>query len=128
MSLTLDFQRSSSLDPREHAVNYGIELINVRFADDPVVHVDRIRAGIPRILIDQYVDAAMRHAFVQDLGADGWFAEIKGFEGVYGDGATHDAAVEELEAALPGWVELKLSAGSAVPDINGFSLPRPPAG
>lgn len=94
----------------------------------PVVHVDRIEVGIPRLLVDQYVDAAMRHAFVQDLGADGWFAEIKGFKGVYGDGATRAAAIDDLRDALPGWVEFKLASGAEVPDINGFSLPRHAAG
>lgn len=73
-------------------------------------------------LIRLYAAAARRHARTEDLGDDGWFAEVVGLEGVYGQGETRDEAEAELEVAIVAWVEIKLQHGQPVPPMDGIEF------
>lgn len=91
------------------------------------VEVERV-AGLPLQLVASYAYAAVRHARVSQIEDGLWFAEIAGFEGVWGEGSSPAMAEADLLASIPGWVELKLEAGDTVPSIDGFDLNLPLAG
>lgn len=95
--------------------------ISMLEADHPGVDVERI-AGVPVQMMHAYAQAVVRHARAHQLDADQWFADVVGFEGVWGEGSDEEMAIADLLAAIPEWAALKLSAGGRVPVIEGFDV------
>lgn len=87
----------------------------------PLVDVELI-AGVPKQMLHDYAEAAVRHARSQEIEPGQWFAEILGFQGLWGEGSTLEMAELDLLAAVPGWVELRIKAGGRVPELDGFDL------
>lgn len=85
-------------------------------------------AGVPKQMMHDYALAAVRHARVIKIEDELYFAEIVGFEGVWGEGSNPEIAEADLLAAIPGWAELKKAAGDVLPDVEGFSINLPLAG
>jgi predicted RNase H-like HicB family nuclease len=54
-----------------------------------------------------------------------WFAEIDGFEGVWGNGDTVEDCRTDLLEALEEWVILKLQDGEQLPVVDGVAIKVP---
>lgn len=73
-------------------------------------------------MLTAYMDAAMRRAEFEDLGAEGWFGGIPGLDGVWASGASPEAVRTELRGVLEGWILLGLRLGHALPVVDGIEL------
>jgi len=62
-----------------------------------------------RKLLDDYKKSAMRRANLKQLEDGAWFADLPGFPGVWGDGASPEAALATLEEVLAEWLALKIA-------------------
>lgn len=78
--------------------------------------------GLPSFLVDAYAMAALRHAIVQLLEDDSYFASVVNLQGVWGSGSTPQIALEDLRQSIPGWVDLHRNRGIEIPAIDGFDL------
>lgn len=88
---------------------FGAELVRTKY--------------VPGNLFDRYIEAAMRKALTSNLEDGTVFAEIPGFEGVWGNGATEEDALIDLRAALPDWVLLKIETSDRdLPTISNIDL------
>lgn len=73
--------------------------------------------------MSQYIKGAMRRARYEILSDDGTFyGEIPGFEGVYANAPTLEAARDELEEVLEEWILFRVSRTLPVPEVDGISL------
>lgn len=89
---------------------------------DGIVSTDDVE-GIPRPLVDLYVDIAVRHALVREVDPGVWVATVAGLEGAWGDGESPDDAVSELREAIVGWVAVKRRVGATdIPLMEGIDL------
>jgi predicted RNase H-like HicB family nuclease len=76
-----------------------------------------------KLMIRQYIDAAMRQAKYEILAEDStYYGEIPGLEGVYANAASLEACRDELEEVLEEWVLFRISRSLAVPVIDGRTL------
>lgn len=74
-------------------------------------------------MLSQYIKGAMRRARYEILSDDGTFyGEIPGFEGVYANAPTLEAARDELEEVLEEWILFRVSRTLPVPEVDGISL------
>jgi predicted RNase H-like HicB family nuclease len=73
-------------------------------------------------MLTEYLQAAMRHAEYEDLGAEGWFGHIPGFDGLWANGATHEDTQQELRSTLEDWVLLGVRLGHRLPVAEGIDL------
>lgn len=90
-------------------------------AQTPRFHADRV-GDLPGQLVHAYADSAVRHARAEQLDDDLWFASVFGLQGVWGEGSSAHAAIEELRQAIPGWVAIRREIKAEIPPIEGFDL------
>lgn len=88
--------------------------------------ITRSDRPLPEQLIDRYVMLAVRLADCEELeDRSGWFASVRGFDGVYGEGETESAAVDDLHSSMRGWVVLKMARRHGdIPLVAGIDLNR----
>lgn len=74
-------------------------------------------------MLTQYISGAMHHAQYKILSDDGtFFGNIPGFEGVWSNAATLEAARDELEEVLEEWILFRVSRNLLVPEVDGIRL------
>ena len=74
-------------------------------------------------MFSEYVEAAIRRAVYRQLEDETFFAEIPGFEGVWGNGGSIEDCRTDLRDALEGWLVLGLwEKDEALPVVDGLSL------
>ena len=75
--------------------------------------------GDPRrtMMLLRYCEAALHCAQYKILDDGTWFAEIDGFQGLWGNGATVESCRKDLLEALEDWLMLKLADGDPIPAI-----------
>jgi predicted RNase H-like HicB family nuclease len=72
--------------------------------------------------IVQYCESAIQQAQYKHLEDETWFAEIDGFQGVWGNGDTVEDCRRDLLEALEAWLILKLQDGDSLPVVNGIEI------
>ena len=77
-------------------------------------------------ILTEYIRAAMAQAKYESLGVEGFRGEIPRLQGLWGQGKTHQACLLDLQAALEGWIVIRLVSGIPVPAIEGVELPLDP--
>ena len=80
------------------------------------------------IMFIEYMNKAMEKAEYKQLEDGTWFAEIPGFEGVWGNGKTVEEACKDLWEVLEEWILLKIHDGDVLPVMGGIELKIAPAG
>jgi len=73
-------------------------------------------------MLNEYIEKAMEKAEYKKLSDGSWFADIPGFEGVWGNGRTVEEARNELKEVLEEWILLKIRDGDPIPDIEGIEI------
>ena len=73
-------------------------------------------------MIQEYVDAALRHADYQKLPDASWFAAVPGLDGAWANAATVEACRAELRDVLEEWLLLKLRDDDDIPPIDGVKV------
>ncbi len=69
-------------------------------------------------ILATYRKQALKLATVESLGGgEGYVARIPGFRGLMGTGATKKEALQDVEKALEGWIELALKRGIGLPAV-----------
>lgn len=63
---------------------------------------------MPMQLIARYAKAAARRAVPEQLEDGSWYAEIRGFPGVWAQGDSEEAVVNEIEEVVLDWTLLKI--------------------
>src|SRR3990172_8327299 len=66
--------------------------------------------SVPGQLFDRYINAAMKRTMEESLEDGSIFVEIRGLEGVWGRGPSHEDALRDLKEALHDWLLLKIEA------------------
>lgn len=78
---------------------------------------------ILRTMLTAYLQAAMRKAKYEILdGADGFYGEIPGFQGVWANAKTLEECREQLAGALETWILFRVSRGMKVPTVGRHKL------
>ncbi|MGL5941444.1 MAG: type II toxin-antitoxin system HicB family antitoxin [Waterburya sp.] len=67
------------------------------------------------MILVKYCEKVLQQAKYKTLEDSTWFAEIDGFEGVWGNGDTVENCRTDLLKALEEWVILKLQDGEQLP-------------
>ena len=76
-----------------------------------------------RVMLTDYIQAAMRRARYKILPEDGsFYGEIPGLEGVWAQAATLEACRDELKDVLEEWILLSLAKNLPIPTIDGIDL------
>jgi len=70
----------------------------------------------------EYIEKALQKAEYKKLNDGSWFAEIPGFEGVWGNGETVEKCRIELQEVLEEWLLLKLTDGDPIPSLEGIEI------
>lgn len=86
----------------------GVERVlrAARYEPDPLeVYYDR---PLPVQLIKRYAMLAALRADTERLGDGSWYAEIRGFPGVWAQGDSESEAIEEIETVVRDWATLKI--------------------
>ena len=79
--------------------------------------------GVPITLVRMYAEIAARHSIVREIEPGVFVATTVGLDGAWGDGATPDTAIRELEEAIIGWVAVKRRIGAGdIPPMEGIDL------
>lgn len=74
-------------------------------------------------MITEYIQAAMRKAKYEILeGNEGFYGEIPGFQGVWGNAPTLEGCREDLAEALETWLLFRISKGLDVPAVGKHKL------
>ena len=77
-------------------------------------------------MLTAYIQAAMHRATYEILESnEGFYGEIPGLQGVWGNADTLEGCREELQSALEGWLLLGLRLGHTIPPIDGIDLMAP---
>lgn len=74
------------------------------------------------MMLLRYCEAALHYAQYKILDDGTWFAEIDGFQGLWGNGPTVEACRKDLLEALEDWLMLKLADGDPIPGIDGMEI------
>ncbi|HEY9767023.1 MAG TPA: type II toxin-antitoxin system HicB family antitoxin [Coleofasciculaceae cyanobacterium] len=74
------------------------------------------------MILVKYCEKALRQAQYKTLEDSTWFAEIDGFEGVWGNGDTVEDCRTDLLEALEEWVILKLQDGEQLAVVDGVAI------
>ncbi len=73
-------------------------------------------------MLSKYCQKALEKAEYKKLDDDTWFAEIKGFVGVWGNGITIEECRQDLLEVLEEWIILKLQDGDSLPVIDEIEI------
>ncbi len=74
------------------------------------------------MLID-YIHAAMKKATYEIIKEDGiFYAEIKGFEGVWASAEDLETCRNELEEVLEEWILFRVSRNLHLPSVDGLEI------
>jgi predicted RNase H-like HicB family nuclease len=73
-------------------------------------------------MLVKYCEKALRQAQYKTLEDGTWFAEIEGFEGVWGNGTTIENCRADLFEALEEWIILKFQDGDTLPIVDGVEI------
>ncbi len=74
-------------------------------------------------MITQYIQAAMRKANYEILeNNEGFYGEIPGFQGVWGNAPTLEGCREDLAEALETWILFRVSRGMKIPAVGKYKL------
>lgn len=76
-------------------------------------------------MLSEYIKAAMHRATYEKIDDGTYFAEIPSFDGLWANAQTLEAARDELEEVLEGWIILGLRLGHILPIVNGIDLTPP---
>lgn len=74
------------------------------------------------MMLLRYCEAALHYAQYKILDDGTWFAEIDGFQGLWGNGPTVETCRKDLLEALEDWLMLKLADGDPIPAIDGIEI------
>ena len=75
------------------------------------------------VLIDKFVQTALRHARLRDVGEGHWIADVVGLDGVWADASSADATFGALDAVIRDWLWLKIEDGDRdIPVMGGIDL------
>jgi predicted RNase H-like HicB family nuclease len=81
--------------------------------------------SLPMQLIEKYADIAVRHANLKRLGAEGWYAEIPGFQGVWANEQSEAETLRVLKEVVIDWTLLKIQhKDDDLPIIEEINLNR----
>ncbi|PIU68557.1 MAG: HicB family protein [Armatimonadetes bacterium CG07_land_8_20_14_0_80_40_9] len=69
-----------------------------------------------------YIQKALEKAEYKRLGDDTWFAEIKGFQGVWSNGESVEECRRELQEVLEEWLILKIRDDEPIPKIEDVEI------
>lgn len=69
-----------------------------------------------------YIQKALEKAEYKKLGDDTWFAEIKGFQGVWSNGESVEECRRELQEVLEEWLILKIRDDEPIPKIEDVEI------
>ena len=74
-------------------------------------------------MLTEYLQAAMRKAKYEILeNNEGFYGEIPGFQGVWGNAPTLEGCREDLAEALETWLLFRISRGLDVPKVGNYKL------
>ena len=74
-------------------------------------------------MLTEYLHAAMRKAKYEILeNNEGFYGEIPGFQGVWGNAPTLEACRDDLAEALEEWVLFHLADNTPLPKVAGINL------
>jgi predicted RNase H-like HicB family nuclease len=77
-------------------------------------------------MFDEYLAAGMKLAHYELLNDnEGFYGNIPGAQGVWGNAQTLEECREELYSALEEWVLLSIRLGHELPEFNGIRLELP---
>ncbi|MDJ0660656.1 MAG: type II toxin-antitoxin system HicB family antitoxin [Crocosphaera sp.] len=74
------------------------------------------------MLLVDYCEKALKKAKYKQLSDGTWFAEIDGFQGVWGNGLTIEECRQDLLEVLEEWIILKLQDGDTLPIVDDLEL------
>jgi predicted RNase H-like HicB family nuclease len=75
-----------------------------------------------KMILLNYCEKALQKAQYKRLNDGTWFAEIEGFQGVWGNGLTVEECRQDLLEVLEEWIILKLQDGDPLPIIDGLAI------
>ncbi|WP_235194941.1 type II toxin-antitoxin system HicB family antitoxin, partial [Microcystis aeruginosa] len=75
-----------------------------------------------KMILLNYCEKALQKAQYKRLNDGTWFAEIEGFQGVWGNGLTVEECRQDLLEVLEEWIILKLQDGDPLPIIDGLEI------
>jgi predicted RNase H-like HicB family nuclease len=75
-----------------------------------------------KMILPNYYEKALQQAQYKRLNDGTWFAEIEGFQGVWGNGLTVEECRQDLLEVLEEWIILKLQDGDPLPIIDGLEI------
>jgi len=73
-------------------------------------------------MLSEYIQKALEKAQYKILEDGTWFAEIKGFEGVWANAGGVEECRSELKEVLEEWLVLKIRDRDFIPDIEGVEI------
>jgi predicted RNase H-like HicB family nuclease len=73
-------------------------------------------------MLTDFISAAMSHAEYEDLGDEGWYGRIPGFEGLWASAPTPDEIRTELRSSLEDWILVGVRLGHTLPVVDGIDL------
>jgi predicted RNase H-like HicB family nuclease len=77
-------------------------------------------------MLTAYIQAAMRHATYEILADnEGYYGEIPGLQGVWGNADSLEGCREELQSSLEDWLIFRLRRGLDVPVLDEIDLNTP---
>lgn len=117
---TPDYQ----MDATAKAVNFDFTLPSRgAFASPPT---DEARNESFVTMIQAFASRSVKRAKVDEIEASQWFAHVEGLQGAWGEGASREEAIAELEKAIVGWVEVKMMRGAGIPFLYSadFDFPQ----
>jgi predicted RNase H-like HicB family nuclease len=74
------------------------------------------------MLLVDYCQKALKKAEYKQLDHGTWFAEIDGFQGVWGNGLTIKECRQDLLEVLEEWIILKLQDGDTLPIVDDLEI------
>ncbi|MBA2451896.1 MAG: type II toxin-antitoxin system HicB family antitoxin [Chloroflexia bacterium] len=74
-------------------------------------------------MLDAYIETAVQRKECEFLEGDGiFFCSVPGLRGVWSEGPTMEACVDELREVLVDWIQIRLDRGLTIPVLDGLEL------
>ena len=74
------------------------------------------------MMIQAYLNAALKISHYKQLDDGTWFADIPGFQGVWANALTVEECRRELLEVLEEWLILKIHDGDPIPVVDGLEI------